>query len=141
MRIPGEMAVGEEVEFEVEMRIVTRAKIKPKPIDPDEIPMTKLPNVCIEEFFARENEILLEYKDFVEGHLSLDFLRMRRFLLTAYNDLCEMDNLVENEDLRKAKNEINYLWKEFENYVKKAQYTQPMPLKKSFSPSKQNTSK
>lgn len=128
----GAMAVGEEVEFEVEMRVVTRAKIKPKPIDPDEIPMTKLPNVCIEEFFARENEILLEYKDFVEGHLSLDFLRMRRFLLTAYNDLCEMDNLVENEQLRTSKMEINHLWREFENYVKKAQYTPAYAFEKIF---------
>lgn len=128
----GEMAVGEEVEFEVEMRVVTHARIKPKPIDPDEIPMTKLPNVCIEEFFARENEILLEYKDFIEGHLSLDFLRMRRFLLTAYNDLCEMDNLIENDELRKAKLEINHLWKEFENYVKKAQYTPAYAFEKIF---------
>lgn len=128
----GKMELEAEVEFEVEMRVVVRARVKPKPVDPDEIPMTKLPNICIEEFFARENEILLEYKDFVEGHLSLDFLRMRRFLLTAYNDLCEMDNLIENDTLRKDKNEINYLFREFESYVKKAQYTPAYAFEKIF---------
>ncbi|WP_288644436.1 hypothetical protein [uncultured Helicobacter sp.] len=54
----GEPEVGAEVEFEVEMRVVTKVKIKPKPVDPDEIPMTKLPNVCNEEFFSREHGIL-----------------------------------------------------------------------------------
>lgn len=128
----GKMEVGAEVEFEVEMRVVVFARIKPRPIDPDEIPMTKLPDVCIEEFFARENEILQEYKDFVEGHSSLDFLRMRRFLLTAYNDLCEMDNLIENDQLRNSKHEINYLFREFEGYVKKAQYTPEYAFEKIF---------
>lgn len=128
----GAPKVGEDVEFEVEMRVVTRARIKPKPVDPDTIPMTKMPNVCIEEFFDQENKILREYSDFVEGHSSLDFLRMRRFLLTAYNDLCEMDNLIENEDLRDVKHEINSLFRDFENYVKKAQYTPAYAFEKIF---------
>ena len=128
----GAPQVGEDVEFEVEMRVVTRARIKPKPIDPDTIPMTKMPNVCIEEFFEQENRILRDYSDFVEGHSGLDFLRMRRFLLTAYNDLCEMDNLIENEDLRSIKHEINSLFRDFENYVKKAQYSPPYAFEKIF---------
>ena len=36
----GAPQVGEDVEFEVEMRVVTRARIKPKPIDPDTIPLS-----------------------------------------------------------------------------------------------------
>ena len=128
----GEPEVGAEVEFEVEMRVVTKVKINPKPVDPDEIPMTKLPNVCIEEFFSRENGILENYKDFMQSHSSLDFLRMRRFLLTAYNDLCEMDNLVENEELRKLKIEINRLFRDFEEYVKKAKYTPAYAFEKIF---------
>ena len=82
---------GEEVEFVVEMKAVTKIHLKPKPIDPDQIPVTKPANVCIEEYFARENQIIESYKDHMVGKLKLDFIRMRRFLLTAYNDLCAMD--------------------------------------------------
>lgn len=114
---------GEEVEFLVESKVVVRAHLKPKPVDPDQIPVTKPAQVCIEEFFTRENEILSKYKDYVAGHLTLDFLRMRRFLLTAYNDLCAMDPNIENEVLKKLKYEIAYLSKEFESYHKKTQYT------------------
>lgn len=126
------MELNTEVEFEVEMRIVTKARQKPKPIDPDEIPVTKDSQDCIMEFFHRENEILIAYADFVQTHLKIDFLRMRRFLLTAYNDLCAMDNLVENDKLRALKNEILSLFKDFEEYVKKAKYAPAYAFEKIF---------
>ncbi|RDU61052.1 hypothetical protein [Helicobacter marmotae] len=113
---------GQEVEFVVENKVVAKIHIKPKPIDPDQIPVTKPARVCIEEYFARENEILSRYKDYTAGHLSLDFLRMRRFLFTAYNDLCAMDPNIENDVLKKLKNEIVYLFREYEGYDKKTQY-------------------
>ncbi|MCX2716967.1 hypothetical protein OQH61_04370 [Helicobacter sp. MIT 21-1697] len=117
-----ELKKGVEVEFVVEMRAVTKIHLKPKPVDPDAIPVNKPARLCIEEFFARENEILGKYKDFVAGHLKLDFVRMRRFLLTAYNDLCAMDPNVENDVLKKLKQEIAYLSQAYENYHKKTQY-------------------
>lgn len=113
---------GAEVEFVVEMKAITKIHLKPKPIDPDEIPVTKSAKTCIEEYFAHENEILAKYKDYVAGHLSLDFIRMRRFLLTAYNDLCAMDPNIENDVLKKLKVEIMYLSKEYQGYYKKTQY-------------------
>ena len=117
-----ELKKGVEVEFVVEMKAVTKIHLKPKPIDPDEIPVTKPARVCIEEYFARENEILSGYSDFVEGHLKLDFIRMRRFLLTAYNDLCAMDANIENDVLKKLKQEVLHLSKEYLSYHKKTQY-------------------
>ena len=117
-----ELKKGVEVEFVVEMKLVTKIHLKPKPIDPDEIPVTKPARVCIEEYFARENEILSGYSDFVEGHLRLDFIRMRRFLLTAYNDLCAMDANIENDMLKKLKQEVLHLSKEYLNYHKKTEY-------------------
>jgi len=128
----GSMELNAEVEFNVEMRVVIKAYIKPKPVNEDEIPMTKLPTACIEEFFARENEILSDYSDFIEGHSSLDFLRMRRFLLTAYNDLRDMDNGIENDVLKQLKSEINRLFSEFEEYIKKAKYTPSYAFEKIF---------
>lgn len=117
-----ELKKGVEVEFVVEMKQVAKIHLKPKPIDPDEIPVTKPSRTCIEEYFAHENEILEKYKDYVAGHLTLDFIRMRRFLLTAYNDLCAMDPNIENDALKKLKNEILYLSKEYEGYYKKTKY-------------------
>ncbi|WP_334082767.1 hypothetical protein [Helicobacter typhlonius] len=114
---------GEEVEFVVEMKAVTKIHLKPKPIDPDQIPVTKPANVCIEEYFARENQIIESYKDHMVGKLKLDFIRMRRFLLTAYNDLCAMDPNIENDALKKLKSEVMSLSKEFETYCKKTQYS------------------
>lgn len=118
-----ELKKGVDVEFVVESKQVAKIHLKPKPIDPDVIPVTKPAKVCIDEFFAHENEILSNYKDFVAGHLSLDFIRMRRFLMTAYNDLVAMDANIENEILKKLKKEIAYLSKEYQGYHRKSSYS------------------
>lgn len=117
-----DLKVGVECEFLVESKEVVKARIKPKPVDPDEIPVSKSASDCIQEYFARENEILAKYNEFVSGHLTLDFMRMQRFLVTAYNDLCAMDNNIENDVLKKLKYEVAFLSKEFTNYQKKTQY-------------------
>ena len=118
-----ELKKGAEVEFIVEMKEVTRIHLKPKPIDPDQIPVTKSPRECIEEYFARENKIIDSYKNHIAGRLRLDFVRMRRFLLTAYNDLVAMDSSIEDDVLKKLKAELLSLSKEYETYCKKTQYT------------------
>lgn len=118
-----ELKKGVEVEFIVEMKAITKIHLKPKPIDPDQIPVTKSARTCIEEYFAHENKIIDSYKEHITGHLRLDFIRMRRFLLTAYNDLVAMDANIENDELKKLKSEILYLSKEYENYCKKTQYS------------------
>ncbi len=119
---PDPVKVGEEVEFEVEMRAVVKAHFKPKPVDPDAIAVTKTPEDCINDFFKRENDILSGYNDFVQSHFRIDFLRMRRFLLTAYNDLCAMDHLIQNDRLSMLKTEILMLFKDFEEFIKKAKH-------------------
>lgn len=118
-----ELQKGAEVEFVVESKVVAKIHLKPKPIDPDVIPVTKSSKVCIDEFFAQENEILSKYKDFIAGHLTLDFIRMRRFLMTAYNDLVAMDANIENDILKKLKQEIAYLSKEYQGYHRKSSYS------------------
>ena len=43
-----ELKKGVEVEFVVEMKAITRIHIKPKPVDPDAIRVSKSASVCIE---------------------------------------------------------------------------------------------
>lgn len=117
-----ELKNGVEVEFVVESREVAKIRVKPKPVDPNEIPVSKSAKACVEEYFAKENEILSTYQEFVDGHSKLDFLRMQRFLLTAYNDLCAMDANIENDVLKKIKQEITLLSREYTAYEKKTQY-------------------
>ena len=63
-----ELCKNAEIEFDVEKARVIKIRPKPKPIDPNEIPVTKSAQECITEFFERENTILQNYKDFMENH-------------------------------------------------------------------------
>lgn len=81
---------------------------------------------CIKTYFA--NIILATHgHDTIKpGSHELDFLRMKRFLLTAYNNLIEIDQGLENKELSVRKNnllEIHKVYLEFESkvsYVKRA---------------------
>ncbi|WP_394958573.1 hypothetical protein [uncultured Helicobacter sp.] len=127
-----ELVPKAEIEFDVERAQVIKIRPKPKPIDPDAIPVTKSAEECITEFFERENTILQNYRDFMDNHPRLDFLRSQRFILTAYNDLCEMDGTLANPALKKLRQEILGLHKEFENYVKKTGYSLEYSFEKIF---------
>lgn len=127
-----ELVAKAEIEFDAEKGEVIKIRPKPKPLDPNEIPMTKSPEECILEFFARENGILENYKEFVANHPRLDFLRSQRFILTAYNDLCEMDGTLANPALKALRQEILNLYKEYENYIKKTSYALEYSFEKIF---------
>ena len=127
-----ELATNLEVEFVVENRIITKMKLKISLEELDAIPVTKPANECINEFFARETSILSDYQDFVAESPELDFMRMRRFLFTAYNDLCDLDSMLENQELKIVKNEVSGLYRDFEEYNKKIQYPLPYCFEKIF---------
>ncbi len=127
-----ELATNLEVEFVVENRVITKMKLKISLEELDAIPVTKPANECINEFFARETSILSDYQDFVAESPELDFMRMRRFLFTAYNDLCDLDSMLENQELKIVKNEVSGLYRDFEEYNKKIQYPLPYCFEKIF---------
>lgn len=114
-----------EVEFSVENKVVSKMKRKITLEEQEAIPVTKGAKECVNEYFARENGILADYQDYVDNNPQLDFMRMRRFLFTAYNDLCDLDSMLENKELRAVKHEVASLYRDYEEYVKKTQY--PMP--------------
>lgn len=117
-----ELAPNIDVEFVVENRIVVKMQLKISLEDEEAIPVTKSPEDCINEFFAREKSILSHHHDFIEGSKELDFMRMKRFLFTAYNDLCDLDSMLENKELKAVKHEVSSLYRDFEEYNKKTQY-------------------
>lgn len=127
-----ELKEGLNVEFIAENRVITKMKLKISLQDEEAIPVTKSASECVNEFFAREMAILSQHQDFVDGNPELDFMRMRRFLITAYNDLCDLDSLLENQELKIIKNEVTSLYRDFEEYNKKMQYPLPYSFEKIF---------
>lgn len=127
-----ELEIGTEIEFDAENGKIFKIRPKPKPINPDEIPVTKEPKECINEFFAYEVEVLDKYKEFTQGHKRLDFLLAQRFILTAYNHLNEMDSALANTTLRNLKSEILALYGNYESYNKKTSYSLEYSFEKIF---------
>lgn len=127
-----ELEVGVEIEFDAEKGEVLKIRPKPKPIDPNEIPVTKESKECINEFFAYELQVLDKYKDFTQGHKRLDFLLAQRFILAAYNHLNEMDGSLANTKLRELKSEILSLYGDYEAYNKKTSYSLEYSFEKIF---------
>lgn len=127
-----ELAPNIEVEFAVENRVVSKMKIKLSLEELEAIQVTKSADDCINEFFAREINILAEHQEFIDGSPELDFIRMQRFLFTAYNDLCDLDSSLENKELKIIKNEVSSLYRDFQEYNKKIQYPLPYCFEKIF---------
>lgn len=127
-----ELATNIEVEFVVENRVVVKMQLKISLEDEEAIPVTKSPEDCINEYFAREKNILSHHHDFIEGNKELDFMRMKRFLFTAYNDLCDLDSMLENKELKAVKHEVASLYRDFEEYNKKTQYPLPYAFERIF---------
>ena len=123
-----DLATNLEVEFTVESRVVAKMKLKVSLEDAEAIQVTRSPEDCINEFFADEKAVLHEHKEFLDNHPELDFMRMQRFLFTAYNDLCDLDSLLETKELKTIKHEVSSIYRDFQAYNKKTQY----PLAYSF---------
>ncbi|WP_237416371.1 hypothetical protein [Helicobacter saguini] len=127
-----ELKIELEVEFSVENRVVSKMSRKISVQEQDAIPVTKSATDCVNEYFARENGILVEHQEFVDNNPELDFMRMRRFLFTAYNDLCDLDSMLENKELRAVKHEVASLYRDYEEYIKKTQYPLPYCFEQIF---------
>jgi len=80
---------------------------------PSHIKLTLGIKECIELFFRKileeieTNEYIIDQKD------ELDYVKMRRFLLTAYNDLLELDFNFETSDLTEIKNRLNIVYSKY----------------------------
>ncbi|SFP53326.1 response regulator [Hydrogenimonas thermophila] len=62
---------------------------------------------CIETHFSEILRKIDANSDLIQNSKSLDYIRIRRFLLTAYNNLIEIDYSFENNELLEAKHKLN----------------------------------
>ncbi|MCL9820307.1 hypothetical protein NCR96_00920 [Helicobacter sp. 14348-15] len=117
-----ELTPNREVEFEVSdsKEVIF---VKPKFIKENfEIHQTKSIKDCIYDYYGRVEDIIKRYQKDIKSKKELDFLRIKRFLFTAYNDLFELDSTIPNLALSNLKSELTALDKTYEIFIKKASY-------------------
>ncbi|CAM2816324.1 hypothetical protein [Helicobacter burdigaliensis] len=123
-----------EVEFELSSsKEVISVKAKPMPKTGDfKIHQTRSIKECIYNYFGSVENLITQYQDSIKSDKKLDFLRIKRFLFTAYNDLFELDSTIPNMALSNLKSEIIALDKEFESFSKKSSYPPENSYEKIF---------
>ena len=93
-----ELAPNIEVEFELS-NTKEVLFVKPKSIFANEnftIQQTKSIKDCIYDYFGGVENLIKRYQKAIQSNKELDFLRIKRFLFTAYNDLFELDSTIPN---------------------------------------------
>lgn len=88
----------------------------------DEIPITFDADRCIDEFLERFYNTLQEHLEKGEFFRKLDYLKMKRFLFTAYHNLVEMDHTISQGRVIKPYKKlltIQKLYDELVNFIKK----------------------
>ena len=82
---------------------------------------------CLESHFSEIIYKVEDCEELLESNKSLDYVKIRRFLLTAYNNLIEIDYSFENNELLEAKQELQnafslYLYFKGETEILKKAY-------------------
>lgn len=100
----------------------------------EDIPMEE----CLDHFFAHFNDSISQFSHFEHADKKLNYLLMKRFIFTAYNNLVEMDHTIAIGKVSKPKRQIENVRKQYEelqNHIKK-----PLSLNfEKFYLSKQST--
>ena len=108
--------------------------VKPKTIEKIDytIRQTKSIRDCVYDFFGGVENLMQTYKKDINSGKNLDFLRIKRFLLTAYNDLFELDSTISNTTLTTLKSELLKLDREYENFSRKSSHPPQYSYEKIF---------
>lgn len=129
-----EISPNLEVEFELNdsktQVVVVRPKRNPK--QDYTIHQTKSIKDCIYDHFGGIESLIKHYEKDINSKKELDFLRIKRFLFTAYNDLFELDSTISNTALSNLKSELGRLDREYEAFIKKVSYPPQYSYEKIF---------
>ena len=68
---------------------------------------------CLELHFNEIIDKVNENNDLLKSNCTLDYIKMRRFLLTAYNNLIEIDYSFENNELIEAKQKLQNVYSSY----------------------------
>ena len=96
----------------------------------DDISLEKEPlgtEMVINNYFSAINRELEKFMHYSKAEHSIDFLKLRRFLLTTYNNLVEIDINIRKSDVTLAKNDLIYVSNIYDEFRQKAKH-----VKKAF---------
>lgn len=129
-----EISPNMEVEFELTEDKKQVSVVRPKQIVKENfiINQTKSIKDCIYDYFGGTENLIRHYQKEIQSNKELDFLRIKRFLFTAYNDLFELDSTIQNFALSNLKSELGKLDKEYEAFIKKSSYPPQYSYEKIF---------
>lgn len=128
-----ELKQGAELEFDIsDDKEIVSVRPKSAPLQSVSVRQTKSIKQCVYEYHGATNVLLNTHKDSIDTQKSLDFLLIKRFLLTAYNNLVELDGALISHDLTSAKFEILALNREYEAFSKKTSYPASLAYEKVF---------
>ncbi|TLD85594.1 hypothetical protein [Helicobacter sp. MIT 05-5294] len=129
-----EISPNMEVEFELSENAKQVSVVRPKKNLKEEfvIHQTKSIKDCIYDYFGGTENLIKRYEKEIKSNKDLDFLRIKRFLFTAYNDLFELDSTIPNMALSNLKSELGKLDKEYESFIKKSSYPPQYSYEKIF---------
>jgi len=80
---------------------------------------------CVEEFFDKFKKIVIKYKDIIDKSKTLPYKKVKRFLITAYNNLLDIDIKINDNRLIEIKaslDEVEYYYNKLKNETKNPIY-------------------
>ncbi|RAX56672.1 hypothetical protein CCZ01_08805 [Helicobacter monodelphidis] len=94
--------------------------------------VTKDVHDCLFNYFSAFSSLLQNYQDISPESPEEDFLKMRRFLLTAYNDIHDIDFNVIDKPLAALKSELDKIFRYYTEFKTKSGYSVQYAYEKIF---------
>lgn len=127
---------GLEVSFEANKENeITSIALNNKQERPDYLQfleITKDIRACVFDYFSSFEHLLENYRDITPDLPQEDFLRMRRFLMTAYNDIRDIDMHIITKELSSLKSELDKIARYYSEFRQKSGYTVRYAYEKIF---------
>ncbi len=80
---------------------------------------------CLEDLFGKYKKIALKYKDILEKNKSIPYKKVKRFIKTAYNNLLEIDQKIDDKylvEVRDSLYDIEYFYDDLLRIIKSPVY-------------------
>lgn len=127
---------GLEVSFKInkddEVTEVIPNRNQKRPEYLDYLQVSKDVRSCVFDYFESFETLLADYRHITPDLPQQDFLRMRRFLMTAYNDIRDIDGNVIDRSISKLKSEIDRVAMYYADFRKKSGYSIQYAYEKIF---------
>lgn len=89
---------------------------------PESIPLSYTIDECVDFYFSKLERTCKENRDDLICTRTVDFLRMRRFITTAFNNLYDLDPDIFDDTIQKQKHDLSLLYKTYQDFRSKSVY-------------------